>query len=147
MNDTEFNKAILEAQNKNPFWFDGMEENEKVSIDEIENIESSKNITYPDQYKKFISKYGAGEFAFTNVYSPKVHGQWSSWEEKDKYRLPELFIPISDNGCGDYLGFLVTEGECGEALFWADHEQGYKISAEAEYESFYTFVTKQGLNT
>ena len=147
MKDTEFFQIINDAMAKHPFWFEGVSENEKVSIDEIKEIEILKKITYPEEYKKFMSNYGAGDFAFTNVYSPKFKGEMSSWEQIEKYNIPELFIPISDNGCGDYLGFKVDGGMCSEALFWSDHEQGYEISNKAAYESFYSFIVNEGLNT
>lgn len=147
MDDAEFSQIIAKAMEDHPFWFEGSDGNEKVSSEEMEMIEASRAITYPEQYKNFIMKYGAGEFAFTNIYSPKAHGEWSSWVDKVKYNLPEQFIPVSDNGCGDYLGFIVSNGMCGEALFWCDHEQDYEISKNAEYANFYCFVVKQGLST
>jgi len=127
MNNIKFNQIIFEAKELNPFWFEDDDENEITTIQEINEIESFRELKYPEQYKYFISKYGAGEFAFTNIYSPKKSGEWSSWVEKEEYNLPHQFIPISDDGCGNYLGFIVLKGVCSESLYWADHEQEYEI--------------------
>jgi len=145
MDHKDFNRIISETKQRHPFWFELSDENERITENEIEKIEISKGIMFPDQYKRFISKYGAGEFAFTNVYSPLSKGEWSLWGHKSQYRLPDNFIPISDNGCGDYLGFTIQDGKCSEQLYWADHEEGYSIG-KSEYSNFYDFILREGLD-
>ena len=147
MNDIEFKKIIDDAKASKPVWFELSQENDRTSLKEIGEIECNIGIEYPEEYRMFISEYGAGVFAFTNVYSPKREGEWSSWVEKEKCSLPKEFIPISDNGCGDYIGFVVNDGKCSEGLYFSDHDENYKLDKEMKYESFYEFVIKSGLNT
>ena len=145
MNNQDFNKIIFETKKKHPFWFELADENELIPEIEIEKIEISKGLVFTDQYKRFISKYGAGNFAFTIVYSPLRKGEWSMWEHKSKYNLPDNFIPISDNGCGDYIGLIISAGKCSEQLYWADHEMEY-ATEKAEFNNFYEFILAEGLN-
>ena len=145
MINRDFDKIIDETKQAHPFWFELSEKNERIPYGDISQVEELKCLIFPEQYKRFISKYGVGEFAFTNVYSPLIIGDWSLWESKESYSLPNEFIPISDNGAGDYLGFVAQNGKCSEELYWADHEQGYSMDI-SEYKCFYDFIVKVGLN-
>jgi hypothetical protein len=145
MDHITFDKIVGLAQKKSPLWFELSKDNRLLTTSEIEKIENNKNIIFDDQYKRFITKYGVGLFAFAEVYSPLLNGALSLWEEKSKYSLPANFIPISDNGCGDYLGFIINDGRCSVQLYWADHENNYSIEKVA-YNSFYDFIIQKGLN-
>ena len=145
MNNQEFDKIIAEAKLNHPYWFELSEENERISANDVARVEEIKSLIFPVQYKRFATKYGVGEFAFTYVYSPLLTGGWSLWEPKESYSLPNEFIPISDNGGGDYLGFIVQNGQCPNELYWADHEQSYSIEI-SEYKCFYDFIVKVGLD-
>jgi hypothetical protein len=104
-----------------------------------------KCVSFPEQYKRFVTKYGVGEFAFTNVCPPLLKGEWSLWEQKSQYVLPDNSIPISDNGCGDYLGFIMRGGKCSGTFYWADHEKDYSME-KSKHSNFYDFISREGLN-
>ncbi len=144
MNSSEFDKLIDEQKKEHPIWCELSEPEERVSASRLKEIEILKRVVFPDQFKHFIEKYGAGDFAFTHVYSPEPDSGWNLWREIESYDLPEDFLPISDNGGGDYLGFKIKENKCGIQLYWADHENGYEAN-ELAFDDFFAFIFEFGL--
>jgi len=140
----EFTKFVDAMKLKHPFWFE-FQGDGPISQQRIDAIEAEKNILFPENYKKFISTYGPGDFAFTSIYSPDPLQNCSLWNDIKSYpEIPHDFIPFADNGCGDYLGFPVTEGHCEDRVLWADHEEGY-ILAESDYPTFLDYLLIVGL--
>jgi hypothetical protein len=145
MNSIEFEEYVKAAQELNPLWFDLSIENESVSVMDISNFERTYQISLPEKYKSHILKHGAGCFAFANLYSPAKDSEFSIGENKEQYPLPISFFPISDNGCGDYYGFISSSGVCSDSVYWLGHEDNYKNPIE-QYHCLYEFLVRIGLN-
>jgi hypothetical protein len=113
--------------------------------DDFSTIEESSKVQFPSSFRTFITRIGAGDFAFTSIYSPDARSDWSLWRHIEQFSLPKSFVPFADNGCGDYYGFMVKDGCCGEEVWWADHEAEYAVS-RSEYGNFAEFLLNIGLN-
>lgn len=143
MNREEFESQVCKAKQSNPLWFELTEENQLIELDKVLEIESEHSVIFPESFRHFISTYGSGYFAFTSILSPLADGEDSLWIQKSLYSLPSDYVPISENGCGDYYGFKVTDGVCSEEVYFLDHESGYQ-SSSIEYSCFYEFLLKTG---
>jgi len=140
----DFENIVKEAKELNPFWFDDCESKVNLEKTDIDLSEKENGVLFPIQYKEFLIRHGSGYFAFTNVLSPLRSGDYSMWVQKARYGLPDCFLPICDNECGDYYGFVATNGLCSDEVYWLDHESGYQ-KYEKAYDSFFEFVVKTGL--
>jgi hypothetical protein len=144
MNRENFENLVSKAKQSNPTWFEMSDENHIIDFDKMSELESEYSVTFPESLKHFLSVYGSGYFAFTSILSPFPDNENSLWDQIKVYSLPSDFIPISENGCGDYYGFKVTDGVCSEEVYFLDHESEYKVGS-IEYSSFYEFVVSTGL--
>ena len=149
MSDTELD-ALLEAfKVKNSFMLEGDHSVRQPPLTphRLEQIEAETGVILPLQYKRHLCRHGSGDFAFSSVYSPdpdRESSLWSSYEDMPENR--GLFLPVADNGCGDYYGFRIVNGKCIDPVCWVDHESGYAI-AEPEYADFNTFLAEVALRT
>ena len=138
-------KAIVDEMQKSHAWLFEKKRDAPMTADRIREIEDAKGITLDTDYRCFLMEYGAGEFAYADIYSPDPLSPWSSWNVLETCHVkPDQFMPLTDNGGGDYLGFLTFDGRTLRPLFWADHEKDYSTS-ESEYGSFIEFITKWAL--
>lgn len=139
-----FQQHVAQAKGKSAWQFEGPRD-APLSVDRVRGIEREHGVELPDGYRRFLSVYGAGDFAFTVIYSPDPTSDRSLWRDVDRFLGGRRdFLPFADNGCGDYYGFPVVAGHCEDRVVWADHEQDYSISA-SEYEGFLDYMVKQGL--
>jgi hypothetical protein len=145
MNSIEFEEILKTARELNPFWFELGIENESVNAMGIFDFERDYQVSLPEKYKNHMLKYGAGCFAFINLYSPAKESEFSIGKNKEQYLLPSSFFPISDNGCGDYYGFISHSGVCSDSVYWLGHEDNYKNPIE-QYQCLYEFLVRIGLN-
>jgi hypothetical protein len=143
MNTETFATHIHEAMSQHPMWFE-LERELPVTMDEVVDFEDQSGYCLPSHYIYFASNYGCGYFAFTVVLSIRP----GAWYLVD--RMPSLpchdepFVPIAENGCGDFYGFLVRQGVCTEQVYFADHEHHY-CPAPTAYRSFFEFIYHVGL--
>ncbi|MBD5453874.1 MAG: SMI1/KNR4 family protein [Lachnospiraceae bacterium] len=135
-----FSKLVNDCKEKEPILF-GLEHDEILSIDEIEEFEEKIHIELPEKYKKFLSEYGGGYFGYANVYSLD--------EGSDFYLLHYNDVPvgkylrIADNGCGDYYLLLVDDKKCSEQLYFYEHDEAAVCAAE--YADILEYLVKEGL--
>lgn len=101
-------------------WFE-LESDAPATEREITAVEASLGATLPDAYKSFLREFGGGYFAFGNVFSVS-ESEWNIVRRNEDISIPG-FIAISDNGTGDYYGFKVSNGACGDEVYVWDHEQ------------------------
>ena len=139
--------AMIESIRSTSKLFDGSHVNRDapLTLDRISIIEQRFKISLPQQYRRFLVMYGAGDFLYSHVYSCDPDSGWSLWNETE-YLGPvaEIALPFSDNGCGDYLCFRHDSGSCGNSIYWADHESDYALTP-SDYENFNDFVARVAL--
>ena len=139
-----FQQHVAQAQARSAWQFEGKRD-APLSVDRLRDIEREHGVELPDDYRRFLSLYGAGEFAFTAIYSLDPKSDWSLWRNIERFLGGRRdFIPFADNGCGDYYGFRVVKGRCENRVLWADHEQDYSVS-ESEHGGFLDYMVREGL--
>ena len=137
-------KHVAQAQAQSAWQFEGQRD-APLSLDRINDIEREQGVELPDGYRRFLSVWGAGEFAFTAISSPDPSSDWSIWRDLQQFLGGRRdFLPFAGNGCGDYYGFPVASGRCEDRIVWADHEQDYSV-AETEYDGFIDYMVREGL--
>lgn len=145
MNHQDFEKAVEETKQEQPYLFDENRE-PPATDDHIRTIETELGVKLPEEYVWFLKRYGGGLFGYQDIYSA-LPTSYSFILNSQPFPLPsEKFVAISDNGCGDFYGFRVIDGICGAAVMFCDHEDDYVITAmEEKMENFLNFVALNGL--
>lgn len=143
MNFEEFSKLIDEKKRTNPIWFQ-LESDTPSSNEEICQLEASIDAQLPDEYKKFVTKFGSGHFAFGAIYSPNPDSDFPL--EKTNFNnqgIKKNHIIFSENGSGDYYGFQVSEKKCSSRVFFWDHE--LEECHKTEYSNLFAFLASTAL--
>ena len=121
------------------------EREEPTTRDELVEYERQVGYALPGEYMHVVLTMGAGQLGFTEVFSVRP-GEWSIDSQRTTAPgLPEDFVPISGNGCGDFYGFKVVAGKCLAQIMFAEHEENYALKA-TEFTDFYEYLVRNGLN-
>lgn len=140
MNFDNFNSVVEECRAKKPILF-GLEHDKILSAEEIVQFERIAQITLPEKYKEFITRYGGGYFGYANIYSLDSESDFYILKHNN---LPlEKFIRIADNGCGDYYLFKMDKGKCLEPVYFYDHDAD-KVTP-SEHDDVFEYLIKVGL--
>lgn len=146
MDDAELDRVIAAIRSKSKF-FDGAHVNRDAPLElsRIVELQREHHIILNLQFRRFLIRYGAGDFLYSHIYSFDPMSDWSLWKESDYLAgIGTKVLPFSDNGCGDYLAFKVNDGKCSDQIYWLDHEQDYAPS-ESDYEDFNTWIAECAL--
>jgi hypothetical protein len=146
MNDADLDLMIANVRGESKF-FDGdhVARDAPMNFNRVDALEQKHRVTLNPKFRRFLEKYGAGDFLYAWVYSFDPDSGWSLWRASEFLSgVGVTVLPFSDNGGGDYLAFKVTDGKCSERVYWLDHEQDYAIT-DSEYEDFNAWVAKCAL--
>ena len=143
MDTLKFDEIVQEYETRNPFWFEG-EREPIVTEHDLATFEKLALCILPENFRYFVMNHGTGDFAFVFVLS--IRDGENSILEQCKYLGEQAtkYLPVSDNGCGDYYAFRVEAGSCSNELFFLDHEQNYAAS-KSGYADFLDYVVEVGL--
>ena len=130
----EFRIRVTELKSSRPLWFE-LESDARATEHEIRDAEASLGVTLPGCYRKFVREWGGGYFAFGNVFSVEPNSDWNIVRRNRTVCLAG-FISVSDNGTGDYYGFKVVDGACGERVYFWDHEEPGSLRETAYVDLF-----------
>lgn len=124
MQENEFISLVEKIKQENPVWF-GLDSDCIPTIETIKEIETQLNFSFPDDYIAFISRYGGGFFAFGNVYSLDIDSEWFLLLKNSMNKqINKEHLLISENGCGDFYGYLIKNSKCTSKIEFYDHEDG-----------------------
>lgn len=116
-----------------------------ASAAELREYERAHGYTFPPEYVHVATTCGFGQFGFADVFSIRP-GDWSIDDQRASTPgLPANFVPISDNGCGDFYGYEVASGKCEPVMVFADHETGYQLTT-TEFGDLYEYLDRYGFN-
>ena len=138
-------EAHLAAFSRTRAW-EMCEREAPITTQELQDYEEVLGCDLPPEYVHLVTILGAGQFGFVKLLSVRP-GEWGI----DVHRtsapgLPINFVPISDNGCGDYYGFAVRDGRCEPRVLYADHEAGYSLEM-TEFADLYEYLQRYGFHT
>ena len=141
MTPEEFDRRLAEFARRSNVW--GMGEREApLSESELARFESKHEVKLPAAYRHIALTYGAGDFGFCWLYSARDSDIGIARNFK-AFDLPHDFLPISDNGCGDFYGFMIRGGTCEAQIAFADHEVGWQLST-TDCKDLFEFVAANG---
>jgi hypothetical protein len=138
-------EAHLVAFSRTKAWALGERES-PVSDLELREYEETHGFRLPPEYVNIVQGYGCGQFGFADLFSVRP-GEW----QIDLHRatapsLPANFVPVSDNGCGDFYGFVITNGTCESQLVFASHENGYALDP-TDFADVYEYIHRYGFHS
>ena len=144
MNVEEFSSIVAQIRSSHPVWF-GLESDRLASDEDIRHVEGELSVRLPPQYVEFLKRYGGGYFGFTNVFSADRTSDWYLGRRKSDIALQRgRFLGISDNGVGDYYGFLIGgEGDAAGLIKFWDHETGRL--EDTPYGDLFSYLLTVGL--
>jgi hypothetical protein len=137
-----FNQYV-EEHTKTKVWAMGDRES-PATPSEIQAWESTHGAILPSEYQQVVGRWGAGDLGLVSLFSVKPG--WLSIDAQvalAKGLLPKQFVPISDNGCGDYYGFKVSSGVCEARVYFVDHEAGFTLEP-TEFSNLYEYIAHYG---
>ena len=114
----------------------------------ILDSEQLLHVNFPNSYKEFLSRYGAGDIFGIEVYGiikdPKIdpemvpNGIWLTRNLRKDNSMPSTLVTIASSGYGPYFvidcSVIDSNGECPIAL-WSANEKSERI-----FESFGDFL-------
>ncbi|GAA3254562.1 SMI1/KNR4 family protein [Dactylosporangium siamense] len=114
----------------------------------IARVEAQMGVTFPEQYKAFMTRYGGGMFGYLELFRPvdpdAPETDLDIRSENDLEFPDRDFIAVAPVGTGDYWGFPVTDGRCHEQIWFHFHD-GYERKLVAA--DFLEFVAEHGLKS
>ncbi len=129
-----------------------------IPFEEVWVAENLLGVTFPDSYREFLQRYGAGSFAGLPVYGlgvpddtlPSVVFATNALRESDDF-FPGDLVVIQDSGQGDLLCLATSrlkDGEC-PVVQWIPEmsfeEQMFEV-ANKTFAGFLLRVARQGLS-
>lgn len=136
-----FTRLVEKRKREKPALFE-LEHDKILSIEEIALQEKSNHISIPEKYRLFLLRYGGGYFGFVNAYSLDSESCFFIPDHMDD--VPEGYIPISDNGCGDLFLLKMEYGGLQEQVYFLDHET--KDIQATRYADVFAYLLEAGLS-
>jgi hypothetical protein len=141
----ELRNIIEQYKAKESFLFDSKSD-PLATIENISIAQEKMNIIFPEEYVDFLTVYGGGDFAFTNIISAYPNSYWYVVTRNEQAALKQYnFVAISDDETGGYYGFITQSGICQKRIYYWDHD-GQEVILNESYESLFEYIVKIGLN-
>ncbi len=143
MSFEEFMSIFYFKKKEKPIWFE-LEMDRQATEQELIEIEELLNITLPIEYKQFVSTFGGGYFAFTEIYSTDSESDWYIIKQNNLLELLRTngVVVFSSNGAGDYYGFKESNRKCENKIVFYNHET--REIQETPYKNLFDFVVDVG---
>ncbi len=140
---SEFEELVERLKRERSLWFE-LDSDPPATDAEIGAAEAAMGLTFPDEYRYFLRRFGAGYFAFGNVFSARESSDWNVAAKNAAARrvVGDDLLAVSENGVGDYYGFAVASGRCEAAVVFWDHETG---TVSWAYDTFLDFIVSVAL--
>ena len=145
MDYNHFKEIVDELKKEKPHLFE-LEHDRKLSMTEINNIETEVDVKLPPDYRRFISEFGGGLFGYATVYSLDASSDYYMFQDGpfvQKSYLPKGYLPVFDNGCGDIYLLKVCEKHCLNEVYFLDHEM--MTVTKTKYNNILEYLVEIGL--
>ncbi|MBC6460374.1 SMI1/KNR4 family protein [Actinomadura sp. HBU206391] len=116
----------------------------RATDSDLRQAESELGVQLPEKYKEFMRRHGGGVFMFLDllpVVSPDGRAEDLVMVNKGEFREAG-FVAVSPVGTGDWWGFSLSDGVCGDTVDFLDHEDG---GITPSFADFLDFLTQKGL--
>lgn len=123
----------------------------EVQEERIAAAEKKLNVCFPEDYRRFLKKYGAGSFGGFEIYGivPKEekrsipNGIWLTEDLREKDKMPEHYAAIGFDGFGNYYCIETKKKRNEEApivIFVCDPNEELFDESEVVADSFSEFL-------
>ncbi|MEU4221256.1 SMI1/KNR4 family protein [Actinoplanes sp. NPDC026623] len=116
-----------------------------ASDGDLARVEAELRVRLPEQYRRFMRVFGAGQFLFLcldPVVSPDDRTRGLVELNSGDFRVPG-FVAVAPVATGDSWGFVTVDGVCEERVSrYCFEEEVFGFEAE----DFLSFVSWQGLH-
>lgn len=130
---------------------EGFECHGQLNDESIQQMERELGISFPDQYKMFLKKYGYVEWFGHTIYGYSEDEDYHTVECTNELRedeIPSDFPRISKLGCvlenyggGGYYFLFSSESErSGEVALFLDEQFGKEAQSWATFEAFLEYM-------
>src|SRR6201987_5897425 len=112
MTQEDFDNLINEIREEDPDQLSSefLVREEPIKEEQIVKFEQKAGFKFPEEYRYFVKKYGAGEIGTITVLSPDPESQFSMWDGKEEFNR-ETGCPFAEDSDGNFYAFLVETGE------------------------------------
>lgn len=141
-----FEKIVNDVMNKKPILFE-LDMDTIASDDAIKQVENRLHFTLPQNYKRFVKKYGGGYFGYTIVLSCDLQSKFYIGKYYDIYNesfKDACFLPLMDFETGDMLGMKINGSDPEEHMYMFLHDTNEFVRMDFD---FLEAVIKYCLNT
>lgn len=135
-----FRNNVQQVKAKKPILF-ALETDTPPSIDKIEDFEKIYRMVLPEKYKLFIMEFGGGYFGYANIYS--LDNSSNYFIMKHKSFVPNGYLPIADNGCGDFYVLKCNGEYCSDKIYYYTHDS--QEITETAYHDILEYLLDVGL--
>lgn len=143
MDFEDFKQLLDNKRSANPIWFE-LPSDSVATEAEIIEFEQLMALRLPAQYRRFLKTYGGGYFALGTVYSLDQTSDFNLLEINRAHRTSgSNHLLFSDNGCGDFYGFRIENGQCLEQVLFFDH--GLEQWQATRYPGLFSFLVEVAL--
>ncbi len=79
------------------------------------------------------------------MFSVDPNGTWNLSQENEEAEsyLPKEFLAVSDDEAGGLFGFLMSEGNCSEEIYYWDHDAS--AISDKMYDDVFEYIVSVGL--
>jgi hypothetical protein len=144
MTQEEFEDLIKEIREEDPDQLSSeylVREN-PLKEEVVARFESKAGFTFPEEYRYFLKKYGAGEIGTVTVLSPDPDSQFAFSMGDDEPDRKGGFSFAQDSD-GNVYAFLVENNVCSKDV-WVAERGGHGDLTYTDYEDFFEFVAEVG---
>jgi SMI1 / KNR4 family (SUKH-1) len=143
MTQDEFDDLIQEIREEDPEQLDSefFIRDKALREEKLLKIEQKAGFTFPDEYRNFLKRFGAGDIGTITVLSPDPESDFSLWKGQEPFEKVR-WVPVVDDGKSNYYGFVVENGVCSREVWFADQDLGYEL-AGTNYDDFYELISTE----
>lgn len=140
MTHNEFIDIVEQVKKSKPILFE-LERDRIISENDINCLEAANGVVLPNEYKLFVLEFGGGYFGFVKIYS--LDADSSLYLMANQNVVPDGYLAISDNECGDYYILKNNSGIIDSRVLFFEHESQQIV--ETNYENIYEYLVVEGL--
>ncbi len=144
MTHEEFEDLIKEIREEDPDQLSSeyLVRDNPLKEEVLSRFENKAGFTFPEEYRYFLKRYGAGEIGTVTILSPDPDSQFAlSLSDDDPSRKGG--VAFAQDSDGNSYAFLVENNVCSKDV-WLAERNGHGDLTYTDYEDFFEFVAEVG---
>jgi SMI1-KNR4 cell-wall len=144
MTQEEFEDLIKEIREEDPDQLSSeyLVRDNPLKDEVLARFEKKAGFTFPEEYRYFLKRYGAGEIGTVTVLSPDSESQFALSPTDDE-PVRKGSVSFAQDSDGNAYAFLVENNVCSKDV-WVAERGGHGDLTYTDYEDFFEFVAEVG---